>query len=139
MALLLPNTPQKQLLVTGKWFPHVFVYTNGYIHICIQREIEERSKVKYKTRKKQWKYLFAVNLELINSLWVPNIFNKYKYKYKYIQTVKFLLSVNLELINSLWVPNIFIYNLKTFQVIDVLSKLAGPIKKTQDEDQPKKW
>ena len=70
-------------------------------------------------------YLFAVNLELINSLWVPNIFNKYKY----IQTVKFLLSVNLELINSLWVPNIFIYNLKTFQVIDVLSKLAGPIKK----------
>ena len=33
--------------------------------------------------------------------------------------------VNLELINSLWVPNIFIYNLKTFQVIDVLSKLAG--------------
>ena len=28
-------------------------------------------------------------------------------------------------VNSLWVPNIFIYNLKTFQVIDVLSKLAG--------------
>jgi len=36
-----------------------------------------------------------------------------------------LVPVNLELINSLWVPNIFIYNLKTFQVIDVLSKLAG--------------
>ena len=35
------------------------------------------------------------------------------------------LAVNLELINSLWVPNIFIYNLKTFRVIDVLSKLAG--------------
>ena len=39
-----------------------------------------------------------------------------------------LISVNLELINSLWVPNIFIYNLKTFQVIDVLSKLAGLLK-----------
>ena len=26
---------------------------------------------------------------------------------------------------SLWIPNIFIYNLKTFQTIDVLSKLAG--------------
>jgi len=36
-----------------------------------------------------------------------------------------LVPVNLELINSLWVPNIFIYNLKTFRVIDVLSKLAG--------------
>jgi len=36
-----------------------------------------------------------------------------------------LIPVNLELIHSLWVPNIFIYNLKTFQVIDVLSKLAG--------------
>ena len=35
------------------------------------------------------------------------------------------ISVNLELINSLWVPNIFIYNLKTFQTISVLSKLAG--------------
>ena len=35
------------------------------------------------------------------------------------------ITVNLELINGLWVPNIFIYNLKTFQVIDVLSKLAG--------------
>ena len=34
-------------------------------------------------------------------------------------------SVNLELIHDLWVPNIFIYNLKTFRVIDVLSKLAG--------------
>ena len=35
------------------------------------------------------------------------------------------LLVNLELIKSLWIPNIFIYNLKTFQTIDVLSKLAG--------------
>ena len=33
--------------------------------------------------------------------------------------------MNLELIHDLWMPNIFIYNLKTFQVIDVLSKLAG--------------
>ena len=37
----------------------------------------------------------------------------------------FYVSVNLELIHDLWVPNIFIYNLKTFRVIDVLSKLAG--------------
>ena len=36
-----------------------------------------------------------------------------------------LLSVNLELIHDLWVPNIYIYNLKSFKVIDVLSKLAG--------------
>ena len=33
--------------------------------------------------------------------------------------------MNLELIKNLWIPNIFIYNLKTFQTIDVLSKLAG--------------
>merc|ERR1711990_1403082 len=32
---------------------------------------------------------------------------------------------NIELIEDLWLPNIFIYNLKTFKVIDVLSKLAG--------------
>ena len=31
----------------------------------------------------------------------------------------------LELIKDLWVPNIFVYNLKTYKVIDVLSKLAG--------------
>ena len=37
----------------------------------------------------------------------------------------FYFLVNLELIHDLWVPNIFIYNLKTFRVIDVLSKLAG--------------
>ena len=36
-----------------------------------------------------------------------------------------LVPVNLELINSLWVPNIFIYNLKKFQSVSVLSKLAG--------------
>ena len=36
-----------------------------------------------------------------------------------------LISVNLELIHDLWVPNIYIYNLKSFKVIDVLSKLAG--------------
>ena len=36
-----------------------------------------------------------------------------------------IFSVNLELIKSLWIPNIFIYNLKSFQTIDVLSKLAG--------------
>ena len=35
------------------------------------------------------------------------------------------ISVNLELIHDLWVPNIYIYNLKSFKVIDVLSKLAG--------------
>ena len=33
--------------------------------------------------------------------------------------------VNMELIKSLWIPNIFICNLKTFQTIDVLSKLSG--------------
>ena len=33
--------------------------------------------------------------------------------------------MSLEFINSLWVPNIFIYNLKTYKVISVLSKLAG--------------
>ena len=34
-------------------------------------------------------------------------------------------SLNLEFVKSLWLPNIFIYNLKTYKVIDVLSKLAG--------------
>ena len=36
-----------------------------------------------------------------------------------------LVPVNLELVKDLWLPNIFIYNLKTFKVIDVLSKLSG--------------
>ena len=40
-----------------------------------------------------------------------------------LKSILFL--VNLELINYLWIPNIFIYNLKTFQTIEVLSKLAG--------------
>lgn len=36
-----------------------------------------------------------------------------------------LTPVDLNLIKDLWVPNVFIYNLKTFKVIDVLSRLAG--------------
>ena len=36
-----------------------------------------------------------------------------------------MVPMSLELINDLWVPNIFIYNLKTYKVISVLSKLAG--------------
>lgn len=42
-----------------------------------------------------------------------------------ITTDEQLVPVNLELIHDLWVPNIYIYNLKSFKVIDVLSKLAG--------------
>lgn len=33
--------------------------------------------------------------------------------------------VNLELVNHLWLPNVFIYNLRTFKVVQVLSKHAG--------------
>ncbi|XP_023319726.1 gamma-aminobutyric acid receptor subunit rho-1 [Eurytemora carolleeae] len=33
--------------------------------------------------------------------------------------------MTLEFVKDLWVPNIFIYNLKTYKVINVLSKLAG--------------
>ena len=33
--------------------------------------------------------------------------------------------MNLEMIKDLWLPNVLIYNLKTFKVMDVLSKLAG--------------
>ena len=36
-----------------------------------------------------------------------------------------MVPMNLEFIKDLWMPNIFIYNLKTYKVIDVLSKLAG--------------
>ena len=31
----------------------------------------------------------------------------------------------MELVKDLWLPNIFIYNLKTFKVVEVLSKHAG--------------
>jgi len=54
-------------------------------------------------------------LNLSQDLWGPSN----------VESDEDLVPVNLELINSLWVPNIFIYNLKTFRVIDVLSKLAG--------------
>jgi len=40
-------------------------------------------------------------------------------------TENVMVPMNLEFIKELWVPNIFIYNLKTYKVIDVLSKLAG--------------
>ena len=36
-----------------------------------------------------------------------------------------MVPMNLEFIKDLWMPNIFIYNLKTYKVINVLSKLAG--------------
>ena len=54
--------PQEPFLPTGKWFYHVFVYTNEYVHayhVYIQKEIEERSQVKYKTREKQTVKVFS--------------------------------------------------------------------------------
>jgi len=36
-----------------------------------------------------------------------------------------LIPMNLEFVKDLWLPNIFIYNIKSYKVIDVLSKLAG--------------
>jgi len=36
-----------------------------------------------------------------------------------------MIPVNLELVNELWLPNVFIYNLRTFKVVEVLSKHAG--------------
>ena len=36
-----------------------------------------------------------------------------------------MVPMNLEMVHNLWLPNIFIYNLKTYKVMDVLSKLAG--------------
>ena len=43
----------------------------------------------------------------------------------YNSTEPVMVPMNLEFIKDLWMPNIFIYNLKTYKVIDVLSKLAG--------------
>ena len=40
-------------------------------------------------------------------------------------TEQVMVPTDVELVDDLWVPNIFIYNLKTFKVIDVLSKLNG--------------
>ena len=40
-------------------------------------------------------------------------------------TEQVMVPTDVELVDDLWVPNIFIYNLKTFKVIDVLSKLSG--------------
>ena len=40
-------------------------------------------------------------------------------------TEQVMVPMNLEFVKDLWLPNIFIYNLKTYKVIDVLSKLAG--------------
>lgn len=56
-------------------------------------------------------------------MWQPSYINSKKpLSYSFLSSS---FSVNLELIYDLWVPNIFIYNLKTFKVIYVLSKLAG--------------
>jgi hypothetical protein len=33
--------------------------------------------------------------------------------------------VSLEFLTDLWIPNVFIYNLKSFQSIAVLKRLAG--------------
>ena len=33
--------------------------------------------------------------------------------------------VSLEFLEDLWIPNVFIYNLKSFQSIAVLKRLAG--------------
>merc|ERR1711953_771879 len=40
-------------------------------------------------------------------------------------TEQVMVPTEVELVDDLWLPNIFIYNLKTFKVIDVLSKLNG--------------
>ena len=38
---------------------------------------------------------------------------------------EFWCPVSLEFLNDLWIPNVFIYNLKSFQNIAVLKRLAG--------------
>ena len=38
---------------------------------------------------------------------------------------EFWYPVSLEFLNDLWIPNVFIYNLKSFQNIAVLKRLAG--------------
>ena len=42
---------------------------------------------------------------------------------------EFWYPVSLEFLNDLWIPNVFIYNLKSFQNIAVLKRLAGQDKK----------
>ena len=37
--------------------------------------------------------------------------------------------ISLEFLNEIWIPNVFIYNLKTFQNVAVLKKLAGDVLK----------
>ena len=37
--------------------------------------------------------------------------------------------ISLEFLNEIWIPNVFIYNLKTFQNVAVLKKLAGYVLK----------
>ena len=63
-----------------------------------------------------WSYIHHFEKAILNTNTI------FFYDWRWI-TVSF--SVNLELIHDLWVPNIYIYNLKSFKVIDVLSKLAG--------------
>ena len=35
--------------------------------------------------------------------------------------------ISLEFLKEIWIPNVFIYNLKTFQNVAVLKKLAGEV------------
>ena len=55
------------------------------------------------------------------------IFNLFKTNFELFFSLELdtMIPVNLELVNELWLPNIFIYNLKTFKVVEVLSKHAG--------------
>ena len=39
--------------------------------------------------------------------------------------------ISLEFLNEIWIPNVFIYNLKTFQNVAVLKKLAGARSKNE--------
>ena len=40
--------------------------------------------------------------------------------------------VSLEFLTDLWIPNVFIYNLKSFQSIAVLKRLAGELSSVQN-------
>ena len=69
-----------------------------------------------------------VDPELEVWIWLKNkysILNYSVFQAQYNKSSPFMSPMNLEFVKDLWLPNIFIYNLKTYKVIDVLSKLAG--------------
>jgi len=109
----------KQICLLDNYSKFELPITEGVNKIYVSIDIDEVLRI----NDKDYSITFAT---YFNVEWSERrLFVDPELEAQYNNTEPMMVPMNLEFVKDLWLPNIFIYNLKTYKVIDVLSKLAG--------------